>query len=115
MSTLGTLQSVHIFPLHDFSRHYGWYTLWKELQQLQPCEQQHKKTDDLLVQIPPPHEEFITEVREQWIQTPFAEQAASFQDLQQDFLVSNAEYSLDLHVPNVSLERIHFPLVVHND
>ena len=73
------------------------------------------KTDDLLVQIPPPHEEFITEVREQWIQTPFAEQATSFQDLQQDFQVSNAEYSLDLHIPNVSLERIHSPLVVHND
>ena len=62
---------------------YGWYTLWKELRQLQPCEQQHEllKTDDLLVQTPPPHEEFITEIREQWIQTPFAEQATSFQDL----------------------------------
>ena len=73
------------------------------------------KTDDLLVQIPPPHEEFITEAREQWIQTPFVEQATSFQDLQQDLQVSNAEYSLDLHVPNVSLERSHTPLVVHND
>ena len=119
LSALVTLQSVHIFPLCDFSRHYncGWYTLWKELQQLQSCEQQHKllKTDDLLVQTPPPHEVFITEVREQWIQTPFAEQATSFQDLRQDFQVSNAEYSLDLHVPNVSLERIHSPPGVHND
>ena len=43
------------------------------------------------------------------------EQATIFQDLQQDFQVSNAEYSLDLHVPNVSLERSHSPLVVHND
>ena len=73
------------------------------------------KTDDLLVQTPPPHEEFITEVSEQWIQTPFVEQATSFQDLQQDFQVSNAENSLDLHVPNISLERIHSPPVVHND
>ena len=73
------------------------------------------KTGDLLVQTPPPHEEFITEVREQWIQTPFVEQATSFQDLRPDFQVSNAEYSLDLHVPNVSLERIHSPPVVHND
>ena len=88
-----------------------------ELQQLQPCEQQHKQlnTDDLLAQTPPTQEEYIIEVREQWIQTPIAEQATSFQDLRQDFQVSNAEFSSDLHVPNVSLERIHTPLVVHND
>ena len=47
--------------------------------------------------------------------TPFAEQATAFQDLQQDFQVSNIEYSLDLHVPNMSLERIHSPPVVYND
>ena len=55
------------------------------------------------------------EIRQQWIPTPFEEQTIVFQDLQQDFQVSNAELSLDLHVPNVSLERIHTPLVVHND
>ena len=73
------------------------------------------KTDDQLIQTPPPQEEYITKVREQWIQTPIAEQATSFQDLQQDFQVSNTEFSLDLHVPNVSLERIHTLPVVHND
>ena len=100
-----------------FKTLYGWYTLWMELRQLQPCEQQQKQlnTDDLLAQTPPPQEEYITKVREQWIQTPIAEQVTSFQDLQQDFQVSNAEFSLDLHVPNISLERIHTPLVVHND
>ena len=46
---------------------------------------------------------------------PFAEQATVFQDQQQDFQVSNAELPLDLHVPYVSLERIHTPPVVHND
>ena len=88
-----------------------------ELQQLQPCKQQHKQlnTDNLLAQTPPQQEEYITEVREQRIQTPIAEQATSFQDLRQDFQVSNAEFSLDLHVPNISLERIHAPPVVHND
>ena len=80
-----------------FETLYGWYTLWKELQQLQP--------DDLLVQTSPPHEEFITEVREQLIQPPFVEPVTSFQDLRQDFQVSNIEYSLDLHIPNISLER----------
>ena len=37
------------------------------------------------------------------------------QDVWQDFQVSNAEFSLDLHVPNVSLDGIHTPPVVHND
>ena len=57
----------------------------------------------------------MTEIREQWIPTPFGEQATAFQDLRQDFQVSNIEYSLDLHVPNVSREGNHSPLVVHND
>ena len=43
------------------------------------------------------------------------EQATVFQDLWQDFPVSNAEFSLGLHIPNISLERIHTPPVVHND
>ena len=99
-----------------FETSYGLYILWKELQQLQPHEQQYKhlKTDSL-VQTLPPHEEFITEVREQLIQPPFTEQTTSFQDSQQDFQVFGTEYSLNLHIPNVSIERIHSPLVVHND
>ena len=73
------------------------------------------KTDDQPIQTAPPYDEHITEIREQWIPTPFAEQATAFQDLWQDFQVSNIEYSLDLHVPNISLERIHSPLVVYNN
>ena len=115
---IGNIRKCTYFStVHIFETLYGWYTLWKELRQLQPYEQQHKqlKTDGQLVQTSPLQEEFITEVREQWIQPPLAEKATFFQDLQQDFQVSNAEYSLDLHVPNISLERIHSPLVVHND
>ena len=55
------------------------------------------------------------EIRQWWIPTPFMEQGTAFQDLQQDFQVSNAEFSLDLHLPNVSLERVHAPPVVHNN
>ena len=55
------------------------------------------------------------EIRQWWIPTPFKEQATAFQDLQQDFQISNAGFSLDLHVPNISLERVHAPPVVHND
>ena len=47
------------------------------------------------------------EIRQQWILTPFMEQVTALQDLRQDFQVSNAEFSLDLHVPNASLERIY--------
>ena len=99
-----------------FETMYEWYNLWEELRQLQPCRQQYTqlKTDDQLIQTPPPQDEYITEVREQWIQIPIAKQVTSFQDLWQDFQVSNAEFSLDLLVPNVSLERIHAPPVVHN-
>ena len=55
------------------------------------------------------------EIRQRLIPIPFTEQATTFQDLQQDFQVSNAEFSLDLHVPKVSLERVHTPLIDHND
>ena len=100
-----------------FETLYEWYNLWEELRQLQPCEQQHTqlKTDDQPIQTSPPYDEYITEIREQWIPAPFAEQATAFQDLQQHFQVSDIEYSLDLHVPNISLERIHSPPVVYND
>ena len=100
-----------------FETLYKWYTLWQEVQQLQPCEQQQKqlKTDDQLIQTPPPYDEYITEIRKQWIPTPFAEQETAFQDLWQDFQVSNIEYSLGLCVLNVSLERIHSSPVVYDD
>ena len=56
----------------------------EKLRQLQPHDQQNKqlKTGHSLVQTLPPHEEFITEVREQLIQLPFMEQTTSFQDSQ---------------------------------
>ena len=100
-----------------FETLYEWYNLWEELRQLQPCGQQYTqlKTDDQLIQTSPPYDEYIMEIRQRWIPTPFMEQATAFQGLQQDFQVTNAESSLDLHVPNVSLERLHTPLVVQND
>ena len=73
------------------------------------------KTDDQLTQTSPPYDEYIMEIRQQWIPTPFTEQITAFQDIQQDFQVTNAESSLALHVPNISLERLHAPPIVHND
>ena len=68
-----------------------------------------------MTQTLPPYDEYITESRQQWISTTFEDQTTVFQDIQQDFQVSNVELSLDLHAPNVSLERIHIPLVMHFD
>ena len=73
------------------------------------------KTDDQLIQTSPPYDEYTLEIRQLWISTLFEDQTTVFQDLQQDFQVSNVVLSLDLHVPNVSLERIYAPPVVHND
>ena len=43
------------------------------------------------------------------------EQITSFQDSQQDFQVFDTEYSLNLHIPNFSIERTYSPLVIYND
>ena len=43
------------------------------------------------------------------------EQIPSFQDLQQDSQVFDTEYSLNLHIPNISIERTYSPPVTYND
>ena len=100
-----------------FETSYGLYILWKELKQLQPQDQHHQqvKTNNLLVQTSPPPEELLTEVREQLIQPLFKEQIPSIQDLQQDSQVFDTEHLLNLHTPNVSIERTYSPPVVCND
>ena len=111
------IKHTYIYITHIFETSYGLYILWKELKQLQFQDQHHKqfKTSNSLVQTLPPHEELITEVREQLIQPPFMEQIPSLQDSQQDFQVFDTEYSLNLHIPNVSIERTYSPPVIYND
>ena len=100
-----------------FETSYGLYILWKEIKQLQPQDQHHQqtKTDNLLVQTSPPPEELLIEVREQLIQPPFMEQIPSIQDLQQDSQVFDTEHLLNVHTPNVSIERTYSPPVICND
>ena len=43
------------------------------------------------------------------------EQIPSLQDSQQNSQVFDTEYSVNLHIPNVSMERTYSPLVVYND
>ena len=96
---------------------YGLYILWKELKQLQSQDQHHKqsKTGNPLVQTSPPHEELITEVREQLIQPSFIKKIPYIMDLQQDSQVFDTEHLLNLHTPNISIERTYSPPVVCND
>ena len=100
-----------------FGTLHEWYNLWEELWQLQPSGQQSTQlnTNHQLTQTLPPHDEYIMEIRQQWISTPFEDQTIVFQDLQQDFQISNVELSFYLHAHIVSLERIYAPPVVHNE
>ena len=43
------------------------------------------------------------------------EQIPSIQDLQQDSQVFDTEHLLNLHTPNISIERTYSPLVICND
>ena len=108
---------THFSAAQIFGTLHEWYNLWEELKQLQPSGQwcTQKNTNHQLTQTLPPHDKYIMEIRQQWISTPFEDQTTVFQDLQQDLQKSNVELSLNLHAPNVSLERIYAPPVVHND
>ena len=65
--------------------------------------------------MPPPQDECITEIRQQWTATPFEDHITISQDLSQDPQVNTVELSFDLHFSNVTQHRINTPLVVHND
>ena len=99
-----------------FETSYGLYILWKDQKQLQSQDQHHQaKTGNSLVQTTPPPEELLIEVRELLIQSPFTEQIPSIQNLQQDSQVFDTEHLLNLHTPNISIERTYSPLVICND
>ena len=111
------IKCTYFYIAYIFETSYGLYIIWKEIKQLQLQDQHHQqiKTSNSLVQTSPPPEEFLIEVREQLIQPPFTEQISSLQDLQQDSQVFDTEYSLNLHIPNISIERTYSPLVIFND
>ena len=77
----GIRDSIHhtsLYITNIFKTLFGLYTTWKELQQLQPQDQcfQQLGTQRALIQIPPPLDEFHTEVREQLTILPSTEQAS---------------------------------------
>ena len=112
-----SIKCTYLYIAYIFETLYGLYTTWKELKQLQPQDQHHQqtKTGNSLVQISPPPEELLTEVRVQLIQPSFTEQIPSIQDLHWDSQVHETEHLLHLHTPNISVEWIYSPPVVCND
>ena len=64
-----SIKCTYFYIAYIFESLQGLYIIWKELKQLQPQDQHHQlpKTGNLLVQISPPPEELLTEVREQLI------------------------------------------------
>ena len=107
----------YFYTVYIFETFYGLYIIWKELKQPQPQDQHHQqsKTGNSLVQTSPPPEELLIEVREQLIQPSFMVQIPSIQDLQQDSRVFDTEHLLNLHTPNISIERTYSPQVICND
>ena len=108
---------IYFYIVYIFETSYGLYILWKEIKQLQPQDQhqQQVETEHSLTQTLPLPEELLIHIREQIIQPPFMEQISPLRDLQQDTQVFDTEYSLNLHIPTVSIERTYSPLVIHND
>ena len=64
---LDNIQCIRLYTTHIFNTPFGLYTIWNELQQLQIYNDQFQQpeTQKVLTQVPPPLDEFITEVREQ--------------------------------------------------
>ena len=91
--------------------------LWQELKHLQPTGQQHtnRGMNHQLPQMLPPQDECIAEIWQQWTPTPFEDHITVSQDLLQEPEVNTVELSFDLHLPNITQQRINTPPVVHND
>ena len=67
LCVLDNIQCIGLYTAHIFNTLFGLYTILKELWQLQIYNNQAQQpgTQKVLTQIPPPLDEFITEVQEQ--------------------------------------------------
>ena len=112
-----SIKYTYFYIVYIFELLQGLYIIWKERKQLQPQDQHHQqpKTGNSLVQISPPPEELLIEVREQLIPPSFTEQIPSIQDLHQDPQVHETEHLLHLHTPNISVEWTYSPPVICSD
>ena len=104
-----SIHCISLYIVYIFNTLFGLYTIWKELQQLQPQDQhfQQLRTQQALIQISPPLDEFLTEVREQLTVFSSTEQALPIQGIQQECCDSQVfeMEQLFLHTPNIFIEH----------
>ena len=116
---LDNIQHIRLYTANIFNTLFGLYIILEELWQLQIQDNQFQQpgTQKILTQIPPPLDEFLTEVREQLTVFPFVEQTPSIQEIQQECCepqVFEAEQFL-LYTPHIFIECTYAPPVVCND
>ena len=116
---LENIQCIGLHIMHIFNILFGLYTILKERQQFQIYDNQFQQngTQKVLTQIPPPLDEFITEVREQLTVFPCIGQTPPIQEIQQECCepqVFEAEQFFS-YTPHIFMERTYAPLVVCND
>ena len=111
-----TIRCIYLSTTQVFRTLYQWYTLWRELRQLQPTGQQHtnRNPDHQLPQTLLPSDKWITEIQQKWTPTPSEDHITTCQDLPQEYQVNTTELSFDIHFPNITQQRINTPPVVHN-
>ena len=73
---LDNIHHIRLYTVHIFNTLFRLYTILNELRQLQIYDEQFQQPgmQKVLMQIPPPFDEFSTEVREQLTMFPSAEQ-----------------------------------------
>ena len=116
---LDKIQCIRLYTTHIFNTLFRLYTILKELRQLQIYDNQFQQpgTQKVLTQIPPPLDEFITEVREQLTVFPSVEQTQPIPEIQQECYepqVFEAEQFFS-YTPHIYIECTYAPPVVCND
>ena len=116
---LDNIQHIGLYTTHIFNTLFGLYTILKELWQLQIYDNQFQQpgTPKVWTQIPPPLDEFITEVRGQLTIFLSVEQTPSIQEIQQECCepqVSEAKNFFS-YPPHIFIAHTYAPPVVCND
>ena len=116
---MDNIQCIGLYTAHIFNTLFRLYTILEEVWQLQIYGYQFQppETQKVLTQIPPPLDEFITEVREQLTVFPSVEQTPPIQEIQEECCepqVFEAEQFFS-YTPHIFIECTYAPPVVCNN
>ena len=83
---LDNIECIRLYTVHIFNTLFRLYTILNKLWQLQIYDDQFQQpgAQKVLTQIPPPLDEFITEVRKQLTVFPSVERTPPIQKIQQE-------------------------------